>query len=87
MRSTILAADQTAYDTFLDTYEVGDTYVGYFYDRHSVWIKVHDADTHKVVHEKKFRGNGKQLEYVLQSGGKKADYTVDGPVGGYPEER
>ena len=82
-RDTVADEDKASYDEFLEKGSLGrgDTYSGFFYDRTHVWFKVHNADTHEIIDEKKFRGSGKAMEYVLQRPGvKPEDLTLDGPV-------
>ena len=81
-RDTIAEEDRASYEEFNERYlEQGDTYSGFFYDRTHVWFKVHNADTHEVIAEKKFKGTGKAMEYLLQGPGvKPEELTLDGPV-------
>lgn len=44
-----------------------ETYMGYFYNSSSVWIKIHDAETHEVIMQDTFNGNGRAVEYLLQT--------------------
>lgn len=79
-RDTIAEEDRASFDDFSKLLD-GDVYYGYFYDRNYVWLKIHDPDTHKVIAERKFKGNGKAMEYLLQGPGvKPEDLTLDGPV-------
>lgn len=81
-RDTIAEEDRASYDQFCErTLADGDVYAGFFYDRTHVWIKAHNADTHQVIAEKKFKGSGKAMDYLLQRPGvKPEDLTLNGPV-------
>jgi hypothetical protein len=79
-RDTIAEEDRASFDEFSKLLD-GDVYFGYFYDYNNVWIKIHNPDTHEVIAEQKFKGNGKAMEYLLQGPGvKPEDLTPDGPV-------
>jgi hypothetical protein len=80
-RDTVVEEDQSKFDVIM-ALAVGDTYYGYFYDKDSVSIKVHDANTHDIISNETFKGNGKAVEYLLQSPNiKPDDLSLDGVVG------
>ncbi|KAF2120012.1 hypothetical protein BDV96DRAFT_566543 [Lophiotrema nucula] len=81
-RDTIAEEDRASYDEFHKHQLLqDDVYSGFYYDRTYVWFKVHNADTHQVIAEKKFKGSGKAMDYLLQGPGvNPEDLTLDGPV-------
>jgi hypothetical protein len=86
-RDTVVEEDQPKFDAVM-ALAVGDTYFGYFYDKDSVSIRVHDANTHDIISDETFKGNGKAVEYLLQSPHIKPDaLSLDGPVGDTLDKR
>lgn len=80
-KDTIVEDDHPKFDAVM-AYATDDTYFGYFYNKDSVWIKVHDADTHDIITEDTFKANGKAVQYLLQTSDVKHDeLSADGPVG------
>ncbi|KAE9986908.1 hypothetical protein EG328_004350 [Venturia inaequalis] len=80
-KDTIAKSDHPAFDTAI-AQATENTYLGYFYNNESVWIKIHDSTTHAIISETVFKGNGKAVAYLLQSPHiKAAELSVHGPVG------
>jgi hypothetical protein len=81
-RDTIAEEDRASYDSFCEKYlHRDDVFSGFFYNRTHVWFKVHDADTREIIAEKKFKGSGKAMQYLLQGPGvRPEDLSLDGPV-------
>ncbi|KAE9978311.1 hypothetical protein BLS_000732 [Venturia inaequalis] len=80
-KDTIAKSDHPAFDTAI-AQATENTYLGYFYNNASVWIKIHDSTTHAIISETVFKGNGKAVAYLLQSPHiKAAELSVHGPVG------
>ncbi|KAH8725365.1 hypothetical protein GQ44DRAFT_759724 [Phaeosphaeriaceae sp. PMI808] len=80
-KDTVVEADYAKFDAVMAS-ATDETYFGYFYSNDTVWIKVHNADTHDIIAEDTFQGNGKAVEYLKQTGDiKDADLSADGPMG------
>lgn len=85
---TVVEENRQAFIDFVKENGGGDTYEGYFYNRHEVWMKIHNADTHEVIAEKRFRGNGRAMEYVVEGMGEDPEeFTPDGPKWQLEQER
>ncbi|KAF2157256.1 hypothetical protein K461DRAFT_289591 [Myriangium duriaei CBS 260.36] len=79
-RDTVAAEHRPAFDKHMSQI-TDDHYHGYFYNKDHVWVKIHDADTHDVVSEEKFKHNGKAPEFLKQTGMHPRSLTPNGPVG------
>lgn len=80
-KDTVVNEHQLRFDAVMES-ATDNTYFGYFYNNTSVWIKVHDANTHDIISEGTFKGNGKAVEYLLQSPHMDSEkLSLNGPFG------
>ena len=78
IKDTVVEDDHAKLDAVM-AIATDETYFGYFYDNSTVSIKIHDAETHDIIAQDTFKGNGKAVDYLLQTPEiKQADLSADG---------